>query len=163
MKVDGHRCASRATRRTQARAGGQPVKWNLGRKKLAKLQADGPRERLLVEAQRVDSGYEKGLWTGSAVLRFGSGAKRYEATVWYTDREGPGTYSVEMVLRREGRQNRVVLRRDGLFPLQQALDLIEREMDRQANATDVELRLRKQREAALQRSREVEARLQRRA
>ncbi|NHC13236.1 hypothetical protein [Motilibacter deserti] len=137
------------------------MKWNLGRKRL-KLQAHGPREKLLAEAKRVDSAYEQGLWTGSVVNKFGSHGKRYEATVWYTDRDGPGTYSVEIVQRRDGQQNRVVLRKDGLFPLHKALDVVDKEIERQANASDVELRLRKQREAAQQRSRAVEERLRRR-
>ena len=137
------------------------MKWNLGRKRL-KLQAHGPREKLLAEAKRIDSSYEAGLWTGSVVLQFGGQGKRYHATVWYTDRDGPGSYSVEIVQRRDAQQNRVVLRRDGLFPLHKALDVVDKEVERQANASDVELRLRKQREAAAQRSRAVEERLRRR-
>ncbi|NHC45688.1 hypothetical protein [Motilibacter aurantiacus] len=137
------------------------MKWNLGRKRL-KLQAHGPREGLLAEAKRFDSAYERGLWTGSVQIGFGSAGRRYVATLWYTDREGPGSYSVEIVQRRDGLQNRVVLRKDGLFPLQKALDLVDREVERSANASEVELRLRKQREAAQQRSRAVEQRLRRR-
>ena len=133
----------------------------LGRRKPA-WSAD-PRDRILDEARRHDASFVAGHWRGSVLMKYGSGSRRYEATIWYTDREGPGTYAVEVVMRRDSGSARVMLRKEGLFPLVRPLEIVDAEVERNAQSNDVELRLRRDREAAQQKLREVEARVRRAA